>query len=271
MATDRQYATIQIETDPDGPTDGVIIRRTDRIIDSGRAALDSALDTGKAALGSGRVALDTALGTARGTGRVALDRAPEVAGGARFILARAQDQVDDMSDMGVVAAAGFSSAADVYERARPSYPADAVAWLVEVAQLAPGRVVVDVGAGTGKLTRLLVPTGARVIAVEPVAEMRAKLTETTPGVELLDGVAEALPLEDASVDALTVAQAFHWFDYDAALPELHRVLRPDGPLVLIWNSRDLDDPLQAGIEELLQPLRGAVSAQQEGAWRAPLE
>jgi len=96
-----------------------------------------------------------------------------------------------------VAAAGFASAADVYERARPSYPADAVAWLVEVAQLAPGRVVVDVGAGTGKLTRLLVPTGARVIAVEPVAEMRAKLTETTPGVELLDGVAEALPLEDA--------------------------------------------------------------------------
>ena len=176
-----------------------------------------------------------------------------------------------MNRLHPVAAAGFASAADVYERARPSYPADAVAWLVEVAQLAPGRVVVDVGAGTGKLTRLLVPTGARVIAVEPVAEMRAKLAETTPGAESLDGTAEALPLADASADALTVAQAFHWFDYDAALPELHRVLRPGGRLVLIWNSRDLDDPLQAGIEELLQPLRGAVSAQQEGAWRAPLE
>ena len=170
-----------------------------------------------------------------------------------------------------VAAAGFASAADVYERARPSYPAEAVAWIAAEAQLRTGRVVVDVRAGTGKLTRLLVATGARVVAVEPVSEMRAKLAETAPGAEALDGVAEALPLETAFADAITVAQAFHWFDYDAALPELHRVLRPGGLLVLIWNSRDLDDPQQAGIEELLRPLRGSVSAQQEGAWRAPLD
>jgi len=170
-----------------------------------------------------------------------------------------------------VAAAGFGSAADVYERARPSYPADAVAWIAEQARLGPGRTVVDVGAGTGKLTRLLVSTGARVVAVEPVPEMRAKLVETTPGAEALDGTAEELPLEDASADVVTVAQAFHWFELDQALPELHRVLRPGGLLILIWNSRDLDDPLQAAIEELLRPLRGSVSAQQAGAWRAPLE
>jgi SAM-dependent methyltransferase len=165
-----------------------------------------------------------------------------------------------------VAAAGFASAADVYERARPSYPEEAVAWMAQRTGLAAGHIVVDVGAGTGKLTRLLPPTGARVIAVEPVAEMRAKLT----GFEALDGTAEALPLEDASADVVTVAQALHWFDLDRALPELHRVLRPGGHLALFWNSRDLDDPIQSGVEELLQPLRGSVPDQQEGRWREPL-
>ena len=125
-----------------------------------------------------------------------------------------------------VAAAGFASAADVYERARPSYPPEAVAWIAERARLGPGRTVLDVGAGTGKLTRLLVPTGARVIAVEPLAEMRAKLEEVVPGVVALEGTAEELPLGDGAVDVVTCAQAFHWFDLELALPELHRVLRP---------------------------------------------
>ena len=170
--------------------------------------------------------------------------------------------------MGVhpVAAAGFASAADVYERARPSYPAEAVDWLVERTSLGPGRTVADVGAGTGKLTRLLTRTGARVLAIEPVAEMRAKLE----GVEALDGTAEELPLADASVDVVTVAQAFHWFDHERALPELHRVLRPHGRLALFWNMRDLGDPVQRGVEELLAPLRGAVVSQRQGTWRAPL-
>ena len=176
-----------------------------------------------------------------------------------------------MSRIDPVAAAGFALAADVYERARPSYPVEAVDWIVEHARLGPGRVVVDVGAGTGKLTRLLVPSGARIVAVEPVLEMREKLSETSPGVEVVDGTAESLPLPDASADAITVAQAFHWFDHAVALPELHRVLRPGGLLMLIWNMRDLDDPLQAAIEQLLQPARRSVRSQQHGAWRAPLE
>jgi SAM-dependent methyltransferase len=169
------------------------------------------------------------------------------------------------------AAVGFAHAADVYERARPSYPSEAVDWIGEQAGLGPGRVVADVGAGTGKLTRLLIPTGARVLAVEPIAEMREQLARTSPGAELLDGTAESLPLSDGSVDAITVAQAFHWFDQDAALPEFHRVLRPAGSLVLIWNMRDLEDPLQAAIEELLRPLRRTVSTPRYGAWRPALE
>jgi len=165
-----------------------------------------------------------------------------------------------------VAAAGFSSAADVYERARPSYPDEAVAWLVERTRIGFGRTVVDVGAGTGKLTRLLVPSGARVIAVEPLAAMRALIE----GVETVDATAEELPFPDGFADAITVAQAFHWFDLDRALPELHRVLRPGGSLALIWNSRDLDDPVQRGVEALLAPVRARIPDQQLGAWREPM-
>jgi SAM-dependent methyltransferase len=166
-----------------------------------------------------------------------------------------------------VAAAGFGSAADVYERARPSYPEEAIAWIAERVTLG---VVADVGAGTGKLTRLLAAAGAHVIAIEPIEAMRAILVEALPGVEALAGVAEALPLADASVDAVTVAQAFHWFDHAVAIPELHRVLRPGGHLVLIWNSRDMDDPLQRALEELLAPLRESVPYQLGGTWRQPL-
>ncbi len=171
-----------------------------------------------------------------------------------------------MSDIHPIAAAGFASAAEVYERARPSYPADAVEWIVEQAGLGPGRTVLDVGAGTGKLTRLLVPCGARVVAVEPIDEMRALIE----GCETVAATAEELPFPDGSADAITVAQAFHWFDHERALPEFHRVLRPGGVLVLVWNSRDLDDRLQREVEELLRPLRDQVPGQQLGAWRAPL-
>jgi SAM-dependent methyltransferase len=170
-----------------------------------------------------------------------------------------------------VAAAGFGAAADVYERARPSYPEEAVAWIAERTGLAYGKVVADVGAGTGKLTRLLLSTHARVIAVEPVEAMRAVLLDRVPGCEVVDGVAESLPLEDASVNVVTVAQAFHWFDHAKAIPELHRVVRPGGFLVLIWNSRDMNDPLQRSLEELLAPLRVGAPYQLGGAWRRPLE
>jgi SAM-dependent methyltransferase len=140
-----------------------------------------------------------------------------------------------------VAAAGFNDPGD-YEAARPSYPPDAVAWFVEHLRLAPGRRVADVAAGTGKLTRLLVPTGAELLAVEPVPGMRATFHRLLPDVAVVAGTAEALPFAAASFDAITVAQAWHWFDHERASAEAARVLRSGGRLGLVWNARDRTEP-----------------------------
>jgi ubiquinone/menaquinone biosynthesis C-methylase UbiE len=159
-----------------------------------------------------------------------------------------------VSDLQHPDARAFECVADVYERARPEYPPEAVAWFAEELELHDGRTVLDLGAGTGKLTRALVATGARVVAVEPGAAMLAELRRVLPGVEALLGGAESIPLPDASVDAVAVGQAFHWFRHDEAVPELHRVLRPGGAVALIWNSRDQERPLQREISELIKPL-----------------
>jgi SAM-dependent methyltransferase len=161
-------------------------------------------------------------------------------------------------------AAGFARAADVYERRRPEYPPEAVAWLVSRFGLAPGRVVVDVAAGTGKLTRLLVPSGARVVAVEPLAEMLAQLRAAVPGVEALEGTAEALPLGDSSADAITVAAAFHWFRAGEALAEFARVLRPGGRLAIVYNLRDPESELQQELTRMLERHGGSRVAWMRG-------
>jgi SAM-dependent methyltransferase len=140
-----------------------------------------------------------------------------------------------------VAASGFSDAAD-YEAARPSYPDDAVAWFVDHLEIHPGRRVVDLAAGTGKLTRLLVPAGAELVAVEPVAGMRDVLHATMPRVPVLAATAEALPFAPSSLDAVVVAQAWHWFDHDVAVAQLREVLRVGGRLGLVWNARDRSEP-----------------------------
>ncbi len=158
-----------------------------------------------------------------------------------------------MSEIHPAAAGGFSTAADAYERGRPGYPEPAMAWLAERLEIAPGRDVLDLAAGTGKLTRSLVPFGARVIAVEPIDEMREHLFSALPDVEAFDGTAESIPLPDGSVDVVTCGQAFHWFRVEQALPEIHRVLRPGGSLALVWNMRDLSDPLQGRIQEIIAP------------------
>jgi ubiquinone/menaquinone biosynthesis C-methylase UbiE len=147
----------------------------------------------------------------------------------------------------------FGTVAESYERRRPSYPPDLIAWLVDRLGLAPGMTVADVGAGTGKLTRQLVPLGATVIAVEPLPEMREQLAAAVHGVDVLAGSAEELPLPDASVDAVTAASAFHWFEPERALPEIHRVLRPGGALATVGNGRDLSDPLQRDIQGIIGP------------------
>ena len=165
------------------------------------------------------------------------------------------------------AADGFASNADDYERTRPGYPPAAVAHLAEVLGLGSGVTVVDVAAGTGKLTRPLLDTGAGVIAVEPVAEMRAVLSRTSPGAEVRDGTAEHLPLDDGSAGAVTVAQAFHWFDGAGALREFARVLRPGGGLAVVYNHRDRVVPWLAAVNRLVEVHRLGTPQQWDGRWR----
>ena len=162
---------------------------------------------------------------------------------------------------------GFARAAGEYRRGRPGYPAAAIQYLAERLGLRPGRTVVDLAAGTGALTRPLLERGCEVVAVEPVAEMRAELPLEA---RALDGTAERMPLPDGAADAVTVAQAFHWFDGDAALREIHRVLRPGGTLALLWNKRVLEDPVNQAIEELVAPHRASTPSHR-GDWRRTFE
>jgi SAM-dependent methyltransferase len=148
------------------------------------------------------------------------------------------------------AAIGFDRAADAYERSRPSYPAAAIELIARELAMGAGARVLDLAAGTGKFTRLLIPLGAKLVALEPVAGMRRILQAALPGLEILDGTAEAMPLADASLDAVTCAQAFHWFDGPKALAEIRRVLRPGGGLALIFNIRDEAVPWVHALTEL---------------------
>jgi SAM-dependent methyltransferase len=178
-------------------------------------------------------------------------------------------------------ARSFGAAAAEYERARPAYPDEAVAWLLPEGV----ETVLDLGAGTGKLTRSLASRGLEVIAVEPLPEMREILVERLPGVRALAGSAEEIPLEDRSVDAVTVAQAWHWVDERRALPEVARVLRPGGVLCLIWNRRDrrvewvrrLSEVMGAStaesmrMEELAIGAPFGVTESFDFSWRRPMD
>ena len=128
----------------------------------------------------------------------------------------------------------FGSAAAAYERGRPSYPPEAIDWLLP----AGARKVLDLGAGTGKLTTRLVERGLDVVAVDPIPDMLEMLRSSLPETRAVLGTAEEIPLEDNSVDAVLVAQAWHWVDPERAIPEVARVLRPGGRLGLVWNIRD---------------------------------
>jgi len=163
---------------------------------------------------------------------------------------------------------GFETAGERYERGRPDYPAAAVDWLVARLGLAPGARVLDVGAGTGKLTRPLLARGLRVIAVEPVAGMRVMLERTAPAADVRAGQAERLPLRAAEVDGVVAGQAFHWFANATALGDLARVLRPEGRLGLVWNRRDHDQPLQAAVERVIAPYRATAPEHGSNAWRS---
>jgi SAM-dependent methyltransferase len=132
----------------------------------------------------------------------------------------------------------FGSQAAAYERGRPSYPPEAVDWLLAPTDTWTARDVLDLGAGTGKLTTRLVERGLTVIAVDPIAEMLEMLRTALPDTPALLGSAEQIPLPDNAVDAVLVAQAWHWFDQEQAVAEIARVLRPGGRLGVLWNTRD---------------------------------
>ncbi|OZF49955.1 class I SAM-dependent methyltransferase [Rhodococcus sp. 14-1411-2a] len=137
----------------------------------------------------------------------------------------------------------FGTVADVYESARPEYPSAAVEWLLEpVLEVGRRPLVADVGAGTGKLTRIIVAAGCDAVAVDPDPAMLDALRDAVPGVSAHVGTAESLPLEDGSVDAVLLGQAWHWVEPVAASREIGRILRPGGTLGLIWNLRDESQP-----------------------------
>lgn len=162
---------------------------------------------------------------------------------------------------------GFTNQAAAYARGRPDYPAALRGWLVDALGLGPGRTVADVGAGTGKFTPLLCATGADVMAMEPVDAMRAQLQAALPAVRALPGTADALGLDDASLDAIVCAQAFHWFATRAALDEFARVLRPGGRLGLVWNVRDESVDWVAQLTRTITPHEGDAPRLHTGAWR----
>jgi SAM-dependent methyltransferase len=164
------------------------------------------------------------------------------------------------------AARGFETSGERYERGRPDYPEEAIDLLL--AELGRPARVLDVGAGTGKLTRPLLARRLEVIAVEPAAAMRETLERTAPGATVHAAQADALPLEDGAVDAVVAGQAFHWFATAAALAEFARVLAPGGRLGLVWNRRDLGQPLQRTLGALMAPYRREAPDYASDAWRA---
>jgi SAM-dependent methyltransferase len=165
------------------------------------------------------------------------------------------------------AARGFEAEAERYERGRPGYPDDAVAYVLSELGVGPGRDVVELGAGTGKFTRHLTRAGARIVAVEPVRAMREALERAAPDVRVVDGTAERIPLADASADGVVAAQAFHWFDGDRALPEIYRVLRPGGRLGMIWNVRDEATDWSERLTAIFDRLSGDGPRYRDGRWR----
>lgn len=170
-------------------------------------------------------------------------------------------------DVHEAAARGFGVAAEAYERSRPDYPGEALDRLIQELELTRSCVAMDLGAGTGKLTRLLIPTGATLVAVEPVEAMRRAFRSVLPEVRLVGGVAEALPFADETFDAVVCAQAFHWFDGNRALPAIHRVLKRWGRLGLLWNIRDESVTWVRALTEIITPYERTAPREKTHEWR----
>lgn len=171
------------------------------------------------------------------------------------------------------AAKGFERGAEEYERGRPGFPGAVIETLERECGLGSGTTVVDLGAGTGKFTELLFATGATVIAVEPVEAMRAQFSARFPNEQILDGTAEDIPFPEQSVDLVTVAQAFHWFDTVPALDEISRAAVSGGWLVLVWNTRDERSPWTSQLTAIMDRLAGDAPRfrSSDPRWREALD
>ena len=165
------------------------------------------------------------------------------------------------------AAEGFAAGAETYVRGRPEYPPQALDWLRNDIGLTAGKTAIDLGAGTGKFSKVVKATGARVIAVDPVVQMLDRLRRDVPGVEAIVGHAEHIPLTAESVDAVLCAQSFHWFATPAAVAEIRRVLKPGGVLGLIWNQRDESVNWVAQLSKIFAPYEGDTPRMASGQWR----
>lgn len=152
-----------------------------------------------------------------------------------------------------VARKGFSRAAGEYERSRPTYPFAVAKFAQRTFQLTPTSLAVDLAAGTGKWTRVLQQTGCQVLAIEPLPAMRREFRRAVPGVPVRPGTAEWTGLATASVDLVTVAQAFHWFDAVPAVREIRRVLRPGGGVMVLWNNRVHPRSWRRSLRKILAP------------------
>ena len=164
------------------------------------------------------------------------------------------------------AARGFDGAAGAYERGRPEYPRAAIDLLVRALPLGPATRLLDLGAGTGKLSRLAAARGARVLAVDPAGAM-LRLVAGTPGVAPVRALAEVLPLRAGAIDAVAAASSFHWFDGPRALAEIHRVLRPGARLALLWNQRDDAIAWVARLSAIVNRREGDAPRYRKGDWR----
>lgn len=163
---------------------------------------------------------------------------------------------------------GFSASSLTYQSGRPGYPKAVSTWLSDELQIGAGDQLLDLGAGTGKFTRLLVETGAHIVAVEPVREMLDLLRRSYPTVEAREGTAETIPSTDASLEAVFCAQAFHWFASQHVMAEIHRVLRPGGVLGLIWNMRDQSVRWVAELSRIMAPYEAGTPRFHDGHWRS---
>jgi SAM-dependent methyltransferase len=166
------------------------------------------------------------------------------------------------------AAEGFAAGAANYVAGRPEYPLGIEEWLTHDLGLDSGKTALDLGAGTGKFSRSLLATGAKVIAVEPVPAMLDQLVRQYSAIEALSGSAEHIPLDEASLDAVVCAQCFHWFATTEALHEIHRVLKPGGALGLIWNVRDDNVEWVAALTRIMKPFEGDAPRFHSQKWRS---